>query len=80
MAKEYNVAVADFKRMAAGAQLADLDEELATFGTAQKPGPIVQLANDANRLWLQAGAIKKAVDPNDVINWSIVDELRMKEK
>jgi len=80
MAKEYNVAVADFKRMAAGAQLADLDEELATFGTPQKPGPILQLANEANRLWLQAGAIKKAVDPNDVINWSIVDELRMKEK
>ena len=80
MAKEFNVPVADFKRMAAGAQLADLQEELATFGTAQQPGPIVQLANDANKIWLQAGAIKKAVEPSDVISWAVVDELRKTEK
>lgn len=80
MAKEYNVPVADFKRMAAGAQIADLDEELKTFGTAQQPGLIVQLAKDASNLWLQAGAIKKTVDPKDVIDWTVVDKLRMKEK
>jgi NitT/TauT family transport system substrate-binding protein len=79
MAKEFNVPVEDFKRMAAGAQLADLQEELKTFGTAQQPGPIVQLAKDANELWLQAGAIKQAVEPTDVINWTVIDELR-KEK
>jgi hypothetical protein len=76
MAKEFNVPVGDFKRMAAGAQLADLQEELNTFGTAQKPGPVVQLAKDANSIWLTAGAIKKNVDPHDVINWTVVDELR----
>jgi NitT/TauT family transport system substrate-binding protein len=76
IAKEFNVPVGDFKRMAAGAQLADLQEELNTFGTAQKPGPVVQLAKDANSIWLTAGAIKKNVDPNDVINWTVVDELR----
>ncbi|MGB9179549.1 MAG: aliphatic sulfonate ABC transporter substrate-binding protein [Pyrinomonadaceae bacterium] len=80
MAKEFNVPVEDFKRMAAGAQLADLNEELKTFGTAQQPGPIVQLAKDANEVWLQAGAIKKAVDPKDVIDWTVVDELRKTEK
>jgi len=57
-----------------------LKEELKVFGTAQQPGPIVQLAKDANDLWLQAGAIKKPVDPKDVIDWSIVDELRKMEK
>lgn len=79
MAKEFNVPIEDFKRMADGAQLADLPEELKTFGTPQQPGPIVQLARDANELWLQAGAIKQAVDPKDVIDWSVVNDLR-KEK
>lgn len=76
MAKEFNVPVEDFKRMAAGAQLADLQEELKTFGTGQQPGPIVQLAKDANEMWLKAGAIKKPVDPTEVIDWTVVDELR----
>jgi NitT/TauT family transport system substrate-binding protein len=80
MAKEYNVPIADFKRMAGGAQLADLQEELRTFGTAHQPGPIVQLAKDANNVWLEAGAIKKAVEPTEVINWTVVDELRRTEK
>jgi NitT/TauT family transport system substrate-binding protein len=80
MAKEFNVPVADFKRMAGGAQIADLQEELSTFGTAQNPGPIVPLANDANKMWLQSGAIKSAVNPADAINWTVVDELRKSEK
>jgi NitT/TauT family transport system substrate-binding protein len=80
MAKEFNVPVDDFKRMAGGAQLADLQEELNTFGSASRPGPVVQLAKDANTIWLSSGAIKKAVDPSDVINWSIVDQLRHMEK
>lgn len=76
MAKEFNVPVEDFKRMAAGAQLANREEDLKTFGTAAQPGPIAQLARDASALWLQVGAIKKAVEPSDVIDWSIVDQLR----
>jgi NitT/TauT family transport system substrate-binding protein len=80
MAKEFNVPIEDFKRMAEGAQLADLKEELKVFGTAQQPGPIVQLTKDANDVWLQAGAIKKAVDAKDVIDWSIVDMLRSTAK
>lgn len=76
MAKEFNVPISDFKRMAAGAQLADLNEELSTFGTAQNPGMIAQLTKDASRLWLQSGATQKAVEPADVISWQIVDELR----
>jgi NitT/TauT family transport system substrate-binding protein len=80
MAKEFNVPVTDFKRMAAGAQLADLQEELSTFGTAQNPGPIAQLAKDASRLWLQSGAIQKAVEPADVISWDVVSELRKTRK
>jgi NitT/TauT family transport system substrate-binding protein len=78
MAKEFNVPVEDFKRMAAGAQLANLDEELKTFGTATQPGPIAQLAKDASALWLQTGAIKKTVEPIEVIDWSIADALRRK--
>lgn len=80
MSKEFNVPMEDFKRMAEGAQLADLKEELKVFGAAQKPGSIVQLARDANDLWLQAGAIKQPVDPKAVIDWSIVDMLRSAEK
>lgn len=80
MSKEFNVPADDFKRMATGAKLADLKEELTTFGTAQAPGPIVQLARDASELWLKAGAIKKPVEPKDVIDWAIVDELRKTEK
>jgi NitT/TauT family transport system substrate-binding protein len=76
MSKEFNVPVEDFKRMAEGARLADLAEELRTFGTAEQPGPIVRLAQDANEVWLQSGAIKQAVDPRQVIDWSVVDELR----
>src|SRR5205085_4539867 len=80
MAKEFNVPVGDFKRMAAGAQVADLQEELNTFGTFSKPGVVVQLAKDANDIWLKSGAIKKSVDPNDVINWTVVDKLRTEGK
>jgi NitT/TauT family transport system substrate-binding protein len=80
MSKEFNVPPDDFKRMADGAKLADLKEELRTFGTAQTPGPIVQLAKDASELWLKTGATKKAVDPKDVIDWTVVDELRKTEK
>jgi NitT/TauT family transport system substrate-binding protein len=73
MAKEYNVPVAEFGPMLAGAKLADLAETRKTFGTAGKPGPIYQLAKDASKLWLEAGAIKKPVQPEDVIDWTIVE-------
>ncbi|HJQ25460.1 MAG TPA: ABC transporter substrate-binding protein [Blastocatellia bacterium] len=76
MAREFNVPADDFKRMAGGAKLADLKEELSTFGTPQAPGPIVQLAKDASDLWLKVGAIKSPVEPKDVIDWTIVDALR----
>jgi NitT/TauT family transport system substrate-binding protein len=76
MAKEFNVPVDDFKRMAAGAQLANREEDLKTFGTAAQPGPIAQLARDASTLWLKVRAIKKPVDPIEVIDWSVTDQLR----
>jgi len=79
MSKQFNVPADEFKRMASGAKLADLKEELRTFGTVDAPGPIVQLAKDANELWLKAGAIKSAVEPKTIIDWTIIDELR-KEK
>ena len=75
MAKEYNVPVADFKRMAAGAKLADLAETQKTFGTSEQPGPVYQLAQDASKLWLKAGVIKEPVRPEEVIDWTIVDML-----
>jgi len=80
MARKFNVPMADFKRMAKGAQIADLAEELKTFGTRENPGAILQIANQANALWLEAGAIQKAVDPYSVVDWTIVDELRKAEK
>lgn len=75
MSKKYNVPIAEFGPMLAGAKLADLDETMKTFGTAGKPGPIFQLAKDASKLWLESGAIKKPVEPGDVIDWSIVEKL-----
>jgi len=75
MASKYNVPVADFGPMLAGAKLADLQETNKTFGTHSNPGPIVQLAKDASRIWLMAGAIQKPVDPADVIDWTIVEKL-----
>lgn len=75
MASKYNVPVADFGPMLAGAKLADLPETNKTFGTRSNPGPIVQLAKDASRIWLMAGAIKKPVDPADVIDWTIMEKL-----
>lgn len=80
MSREFNVPTDEFKRMASGAKLADLKEELSTFGTVEAPGPIVQLAKDANELWLKAGAIKNPVEPKNVIDWTVVDELRKSEK
>ena len=80
MAKEYNVPVADFKRMAAGAQLADLAENFKTLGTSAKPGPACQLAKDACKLWLNAGVIKKVVAPEEVIDWTIADRFAKEEK
>jgi NitT/TauT family transport system substrate-binding protein len=75
MASKYNVPVKEFGPMLAGAKLADLKETKKTFGTASHPGSIVQLAKDASRLWLNAGAIKQPVDPMDVVDWTIVDRL-----
>lgn len=73
MAKEYNVPIQEFGAMLAGAKLADLEETKKTFGTASKPGPIYELAKDASNLWLNAGAIKKPVAPEDVISWTIME-------
>jgi NitT/TauT family transport system substrate-binding protein len=75
MAKEYNVPVNEFGPMIAGAKLADLAETKKTFGTAAAPGPIYQLAKDANQLWLEAGVTKKSVTPEAVIDRTIVDKL-----
>lgn len=75
MASKYNVPVAEFGPMLAGAKLADLAETQRTFGTKANPGPIVQLAKDASRIWLMSGAIQKPVDPADVIDWTIVEKL-----
>jgi NitT/TauT family transport system substrate-binding protein len=77
MSKEFNVPPVDFKRMAAGAQLTDLPDTLKTFGTAAQPGPIRQLALDASELWMASGVIDKPVAPEQVIDWSVVDKLRL---
>ena len=75
MAKQYNVPVKDFGPMIAGAKLADLEETGKTFGTKDKPGRIYELAKEASQIWLDAGAIKKPVAPDDVIDRCIVDKL-----
>lgn len=76
MAKEYNVPVEDFKRMAAGAKLIDLKETFEIFGTAEKPGSIYKLAVDASKIWMDAGVITREVNPKDVIDWTVVDLLK----
>jgi NitT/TauT family transport system substrate-binding protein len=75
MAKEYNVPVADFGPMIAGAKIADLQENVRTFGTREHPGPAYQLATDASELWQEAGVIKAPVKPEDVIDWTILEKL-----
>lgn len=79
MAAKYNVPIAEFGPMLAGAKLADLEETKKTFGTPSAPGPIVQLARDASRIWLMAGAIRRPVDPADVIDWAIVNKLSVRQ-
>jgi NitT/TauT family transport system substrate-binding protein len=79
MSKEFNVPPADFKRMAAGAQLTDLPDTLKTFGTASQPGPVHQLALDASELWMASKVIDKPVAPEQVIDWTVVDKLRQPE-
>lgn len=76
MAKEFNVSLEDFKRMAAGAQLADLADNQATFGTATQPGPIHRLAQEASTVWLDAGVTKKTVAPEEVIDWRVLEAVR----
>jgi NitT/TauT family transport system substrate-binding protein len=79
MAREFNVQPDEFRRMATGARLTDLDDTQRTFGTASNPGPIRQLALDASELWMASGVIKRPVAPNDVIDWTIVNQLRRHE-
>jgi NitT/TauT family transport system substrate-binding protein len=76
MAKEYNVPVEDFKRMAKGAKLFDLEETLRIFGTEEKPGSIYKLAQDGNEIWWDAGVIDKKVNPKDVIDWTIINKFK----
>jgi NitT/TauT family transport system substrate-binding protein len=76
MAKEYNVPIKDFKRMAAGAKLMDLKETLKIFGTPEKPGSIHKLAEDASKIWIEAGVIKKPVAPKDAIDWTVVNHFK----
>ncbi len=76
MAKEYNVPVEDFKRMAAGAKLIDLKETFEIFGTPEKPGSIYKLAVDASKIWINAGVIKKEVLPKDAVDWTIINMLK----
>lgn len=73
MAKEFNVSLDDFTRMAAGAKLADLEDNRRTFGSAAQPGPVRQLALDASDVWLQAGVTTRAVAPEDVIDWRVLE-------
>jgi NitT/TauT family transport system substrate-binding protein len=80
MSKEFNVPPADFKRMAAGAQLTDLPDTLKTFGTASQPGPVRQLTVDASELWMASKVIDKPVAPEEVIDWTVIDKLRGSEE
>jgi len=76
MAKEYNVPVEDFKRMASGAKLIDLKETFEIFGTPEKPGSIYKLAQDASKIWIEARVITREANPKDVIDWTIVNLLK----
>ena len=74
-----DVPINEFKRMAAGAKLIDLKETLEIFGSAEKPGSIYKLAQDASSIWMEAGAIEKKVAPEEVINWTIIESILEEE-
>lgn len=61
MAKFWKLPLAEVKATIAGMRFFDLATNQSFFGTAQQPGQLLQTVSSANRVWTQAGVIKKPI-------------------
>ncbi len=68
MAKHYDVPPEEFAELTTGVKWASLDEQLAFFGTPEKPGPIYDIANTFINIFLKTKQISQKPDMKDSIN------------
>jgi NitT/TauT family transport system substrate-binding protein len=76
MAPHFQLDPKKYAAILSGARFCDLARNREFFGTAAKPGPIFDVAKRASDIWLEAGTIKSAVPPSNIINAQVLDAVR----
>jgi NitT/TauT family transport system substrate-binding protein len=74
MAPHFQLDPKKYAAILSGARFCDLARNREFFGTADKPGPIFDVAKRASDIWLEAGVIRKPVTPPSVISAELVSE------
>jgi NitT/TauT family transport system substrate-binding protein len=74
MAPYFELDAAKYAAVLSGARFTDLSRNREYFGTAQKPGPIFDVARRASDIWAEAKVIQAPVEPPTVISTQFVEQ------
>jgi NitT/TauT family transport system substrate-binding protein len=72
MAPHFQLDPKKYAAILSGARFCDVARNQEFFGTADKPGPIFEVAKRASDIWLEAGVIKSAVKPEGIISDNLI--------
>lgn len=76
MAPHFQLDPKKYAAILSGARFCDVARNREFFGTADKPGPIFDVAKRASDIWLDAGTIKSAVPPAKIINAQVLGAVK----
>jgi NitT/TauT family transport system substrate-binding protein len=74
MAPFFQVDAAKYAEVLKGVRFTDLDRNQQYFGTEANPESIFQVAKQASEIWLKAGIIQDAVNPESIISTEFIDK------
>jgi NitT/TauT family transport system substrate-binding protein len=72
MAPYFDLDTAKYAVVLSGARFADRKRNLDYFGTAERPGPIFDVARRASDIWLAAQVVERPVSPSGIISTEFV--------
>lgn len=73
MAPYFQISPEKYKAILSGVEFSDIMRNREYFGTAQKPGPIYDVASRASAIWHTAKVISGQVKPETIINSNFVN-------
>lgn len=75
MADAFDLDVAEFEAQIDGVEFADLERNLAYFGTADDPGQIYDVVATGSEIYRSVGLVEQEIDPGAIIDPTFVQQL-----